>query len=393
METGERSLWVWLGAPLLMALFFVAFPRTHVYTFAIPAALLAGMAAAALLRGLERSLSAPTYRWLGVSMAVAAAVVFGWYLYRYFLDARAEVLRTWPTHHPTPYWQPQDVSAVDAVYGFPLANGWKVVGALYAQGALAGGYESNQRDDLITYWYTRGADRCRATAENYFVIDTVEPWAQSPQATIDQITPDGFRLWGQVQNGGAPALSIYQRGGDQSEPGIIPLEEYAAAFDKFATSDLPLDDPVIQPAIANPLHVNFGDSIWLEGFELSQTDSLRPGDALHLRLFWRTQELLDKSYKVFNQAYYGEGVMVAQRDGYPVCDRRPTPQWYPGELIVDDYAIPIAGDAPPGVYPLYTGLYADDTFERLPVLDEAGNPVDNQVYLADIKIEQEGTTP
>ncbi len=33
--------------------------------------------------------------------------------------------------------------------------------------------------------------------------------------------------------------------------------------------------------------------------------------------------------------------MMAQRDGYPVCDGRETWRWDPGELITDVYEIPV----------------------------------------------------
>jgi hypothetical protein len=113
---------------------------------------------------------------------------------------------------------------------------------------------------------------------------------------------------------------------------------------------------------------------------------LRPGDTFRLTLFWRGQRPIPKDYKVFNQAFYGDGVMVAQKDSYSVCDREPTTTWTPGKLITDIYDMTVAPDAPAGMYPLYSGLYEEETFERLPVLDSVGNPVDNQVHVTDLVI-------
>lgn len=385
-----RMLWVWFTSALMIALFFVAFPRTHVYTFVAPSALLAGATLAEGWGWLATRVGRRSATLAGAMAVLVATLVFGLYAYLYFVYNQVEVLRTWPDHHPAFYWQPQDVSSVDAVYGFPLSNGWKTAGVLYQEGELTGSYESNQRDNLITYWYTRAADRCRSTANSYFVIDTVEPWARSPQATIDQLSADGFHRWGEAVLNGQPRLSIYRTGNATDDVRILPLADASAAFDALATPDLPLDYPVIEPEPANPLHVNFGNRIWLEGYELVQSDDLQPGDTLHLRLFWRAQQPLETSYKVFNQAYYGDGVMVAQKDGYPVCDRQPTTEWYPGEIIVDEQPIPVLDDAPAGIYPLVVGLYADDTMERLPVLDAAGNPVDDKVHIADIRISESG---
>ena len=110
---------------------------------------------------------------------------------------------------------------------------------------------------------------------------------------------------------------------------------------------------------------------------------------MRLTLYWRAQRPIDESYKVFNQSFYGDGVMVAQQDGFPVCGARGTWLWDPGELIVDRHEIVVKDDAPPGLYPLYTGLYIQETLERLDVLDEAGNVIADKVHLTDIRVGEE----
>jgi hypothetical protein len=78
--------------------------------------------------------------------------------------------------------------------------------------------------------------------------------------------------------------------------------------------------------------------------------------------------------------------MVAQQDGYPVCGSRGTWLWDPGDLVADVHRITVKPDAPPGLYPLYTGLYIEETLERLDVLDEHGAPIADQVHLTDLRI-------
>jgi hypothetical protein len=184
-------------------------------------------------------------------------------------------------------------------------------------------------------------------------------------------------------------MVIHRRSQEPFDLRTFPLEEYAAAFDAQATPDLPLGYPVVEPPIAHPLHVNLGNQVWLEGYTLDYTPPLEPGDSVQLTLYWRAQQPIAESYKVFNQSYYGDGVMVAQQDGYPVCGSRGTWLWDPGELVADVHTIQIKPDAPPGLYPLYTGLYIEETFERLSVLDENGAPVADQVHLTDIRIGEE----
>ncbi len=96
---------------------------------------------------------------------------------------------------------------------------------------------------------------------------------------------------------------------------------------------------------------------------------------------------MDTSYKVFVQSFYGDGVMVAQQDSLPVCNRHLTPVWRPGELVVDSHDLVIADDAPPGRYPLIVGMYDPETQQRLPLLDEAGNPQETAIWLRDIDVE------
>ena len=50
-----------------------------------------------------------------------------------------------------------------------------------------------------------------------------------------------------------------------------------------------------------------------------------------LTLYRRGLQEIPDSYKVFVQSYYGDGVMVAQHDGYPVCGARGTWLWDPGD--------------------------------------------------------------
>jgi hypothetical protein len=91
---------------------------------------------------------------------------------------------------------------------------------------------------------------------------------------------------------------------------------------------------------------------------------LQPGSQITLTLYWRALQKIDASYKVFNQAYYGDGVMVAQQDGYPVCGGRGTWQWEPGVQVADVHLLTILPDTPDGLYPLYTGLYIEETNHR-----------------------------
>lgn len=386
----ERMLWLWFGLPMLIAFFFTEKPRTHVYVFFMPWALLVGMVIHEGGRWLRGRLGYQPTLLGGVGFASVAVVLFGSYAYWYFIHNRVEILRTWDQNRPAGYWALYEEPDDKALFGFPVANGWKVVGSLYQQGTLSGPFETNEKEAWVPAWYTRGAPRCARKADWYFQIDNLEPFDLNDQLAMEHYLRQGFKEWGRVEINGAPRLIIHQRTDEPLTPRLIPLSEWEATYDRNAAPTLLLDYPAVAPPeIRYPMHVNLGNQIWLEGYDIQYDAPLNPGDTFHLTLYWRAQQPVMASYKIFNQVYFGDSGMQAQLDGYPVCEGRETWRWDPGELITDSYEIQVKEDATPGLYPLYSGMYLEETGERLPILDEAGNEVGSQIHVTDIRIGEE----
>jgi hypothetical protein len=65
---------------------------------------------------------------------------------------------------------------------------------------------------------------------------------------------------------------------------------------------------------------------------------------------------------------------------------RLTTDWQAGEVIVDPYRVPLAADAPAGEYSVHVGLYLLETLERLPVLNTAGQPLDDKVIVGGLQV-------
>jgi 4-amino-4-deoxy-L-arabinose transferase-like glycosyltransferase len=144
-------------------------------------------------------------------------------------------------------------------------------------------------------------------------------------------------------------------------------------------------DRVIAPTFPDiPLNVHFGDFVALKGYSFSQerepsaemmigsceggqAPCFKPGDALHVTLFWEAEAPMDVDYTVFFHIRDEQGGTVAQSDGQPLDGNYPTSRWRPGETI----AQPLDVDLPPGLatgtYSLYVGLYQLDTMARLPL--------------------------
>ncbi len=166
----QRAVWLRFAAALILALFFVQKPRTHVYNFFIPWALLVGYVCAQTWRAVDGRLGRDKALAVGLPAAAALILLFGNYVYLLFTYNGAEVLRTWQDNRPAGYWTPYAEPHQNAMFGFPFKNGWKVVGALYASGELDGPYARNGKRGVAN-WYTRGVGDCARDA-----LTTYSPW-------------------------------------------------------------------------------------------------------------------------------------------------------------------------------------------------------------------------
>jgi hypothetical protein len=127
------------------------------------------------------------------------------------------------------------------------------------------------------------------------------------------------------------------------------------------------------------------------------TATVGPGETLHLTLYWQARTSMVKSYTVFAHLLDADSRIWAQQDGIPVSGARPTKGWVPGEVIRDEVQLAVDPQAPPGDYVIEVGLYdaGDPALPRLPVLstvegpvsDEAGQPIDDRVLLAEVRVE------
>ena len=387
----ERLLWLWFGALFLLTLFFTLKPRTHVYLFFVPWTLLAGWAVAHLSRWIDQRWDYPTANVVIGGAALLLCLLFGNYAYRYFVQNQPEVLRTWDENRPAGYWTLYEQPDKRALFGFPSNNGWKTIGALYNQDILSGSYYTNELEVWGPSWYTRGAKRCRIEADWYFqTVGNLEPFYDFQRVAMEDYLSKGFKPWGVVEVNGLRKMTIHKRTDEViDELQIFRLEEYAHRFDANARPDLPLTYPAVNVPIDNPLHVNMADLFWLEGYNIDYASPLAPGATINLTLSWRAQRSTNETYKVFVQSFYGDGTMVAQRDAYPVCGNRDTWQWDPGELITDVHEVQVKADAPDGLYPLYIGMYLEETGSRLNVLEPDGTIAGDWVHLTDIRIGEE----
>jgi len=135
------------------------------------------------------------------------------------------------------------------------------------------------------------------------------------------------------------------------------------------------------PPIRYPLAVNFDHKVELLGYDLEEAN-LRPDDTLHLTLYWRAQKRMGKSYTVFTHLLDTQNQIWGQKDSIPVSGNYPTTDWWEGEVVVDEYEIPLRTDAPAGEYRIEIGIYDDMTGERLSVFTRQGQRLsENRILL------------
>jgi hypothetical protein len=142
------------------------------------------------------------------------------------------------------------------------------------------------------------------------------------------------------------------------------------------------------PPMEHPLEIRLGDTVKLLGYDLEPTEA-RPGESLHLTLYWQGLGLMDTSYTVFLHLLDEGGKIRGQRDSVPGQGTLPTSGWAEGEVIVDAYEIAIAPDAPPGPYAIAVGMYDAETWDRLPAFDAGGTPLGDHISLSGISVSSE----
>jgi hypothetical protein len=95
---------------------------------------------------------------------------------------------------------------------------------------------------------------------------------------------------------------------------------------------------------------------------------------------------MEASYTVFVHVLNKDGIMGGQWDSVPGGGLLPTSSWLEGEVIADEYEVPIKVGAPPGGYVIQIGMYDVHTGKRLKVQGESGDMEENRVVLHKIQI-------
>ncbi len=140
----------------------------------------------------------------------------------------------------------------------------------------------------------------------------------------------------------------------------------------------------VLPDVQYPLEARLGHAIQFLGYDLDAYE-FRPGETIHLTLYWRTLAEMKTSYTVFTHLLDSEDRVWGQKDGIPAQGEAPTTSWVEGEIIRDDYEIAVDPQVPPGEYTIEIGMYDAGTGQRLAIFDPQGALQGDRILLAGIR--------
>jgi hypothetical protein len=147
----------------------------------------------------------------------------------------------------------------------------------------------------------------------------------------------------------------------------------------------------VQPAscarIEHAVYYKLEDQIALIGYNL-EPDRVRPGQVLHLTLFWQALAPPSGDYTVFTHLLAPGNVIIAQEDAPPWGGAAPTGRWQAGEVLCDTYALQVQAEVPVGDAELEVGMYRTGTLERLQVLGPEGEVLGDRIVLAKVHVQR-----
>ena len=140
------------------------------------------------------------------------------------------------------------------------------------------------------------------------------------------------------------------------------------------------------PPVDHSYSVDLDNQVRFLGYDLSR-ERLNPGGTLHVTLYWQALSGMDTNYSVFVHLLDENNQVQAQRDSEPGGGATPTTGWIEGEIIADKVGIPLASQTLPGNYILEIGMYDAANGQRLSVVDEEGQRLNDRVLLGEVTIQ------
>ena len=234
----------------------------------------------------------------------------------------------------------------------PMQTDYLVTLALRDESQHLWGLGSKQLSDVDaqTYWDEEGLEQAVLIPTSQWPV--AETTVQAFELPVDLATPPGRYTVLVRVHPTAQWEGLRIRG----------ISEGGSGF------DYPLGEVQILPAaqppplealeIPRPHRADLGAGIHLLGWDVSTTDA-RPGDRLHLFLFWQAQQSVPANYAARLRLLDELGQFGGEVQGAPTGAQYATSQWRTGEILRGQYDLTIDAATPTGTYSLMLNLFGE----------------------------------
>jgi hypothetical protein len=134
-----------------------------------------------------------------------------------------------------------------------------------------------------------------------------------------------------------------------------------------------------------PVAFELDHQVSLTGYKLDKTE-VKAGETINVALYWRAQEKMVEDYTVFVHLVDEEGSIWGQHDSQPVNGYYPTSLWDQDEIVKDEHTLAIGEGAPPGEYRIEVGMYRLADGQRLTIVDQDRQVLDDKALLSEIVV-------
>ena len=199
----------WFGVPFVFYMFLGGQPRSHIYTYVLPAMILAALGIEWILSRIRDPLAgrlAQAIAWTAI--AASSAIT-------YYMLVDHVVEHPWERKTVLGYELPNlVVDKVQGVFGFPYRRGLDRVDDLFRFGQLQGTFDSNERDLTVSFYF--GAQRSSRPIVYFDDPGSVAPdyyfYVHRP-FSLRRDLPDTvqatYRLMRTLEENGRPAIDLY----------------------------------------------------------------------------------------------------------------------------------------------------------------------------------------
>ena len=140
--------------------------------------------------------------------------------------------------------------------------------------------------------------------------------------------------------------------------------------------------------LAHPFDSAQDRQVSLTGYKVDKAE-VKAGETIKVALYWRAQKKMAEDYTVFVHLVDEEGTIWGQHDSQPVNGYYPTSFWDQDEIVKDKHNFVVGEDTPPGEYRIEVGMYRLADGQRLTIVDQDGQVLDDKALLSEITVRGE----